>query len=186
MALSLTREAQKRLIQSLYALARTENRGALAALRRGLTQQPGTALEMYPYVAPYVPAEATPWEEQMCYLVAALFAYHTEIDDREYRNIGHAFAELAARENTRPENASPSLTLRFNALLNSHPKDLHVHLRSAISLLRSKDIPVNWLQLLNDLCAWTHPEKRTQRRWAKAFWTASGTEQPQSEDAPAG
>ena len=40
-----------------YLLSLKENRGALAALRRGLGRPPGTAPEMYPYVVPWLPED---------------------------------------------------------------------------------------------------------------------------------
>ena len=66
----------------------------------------------------------------------------------------------------------PAVERRFVALLNTHPDDLDDQLRQAVSFLHSKDVPVNWHQLLRDVCAWGHPERYVQRRWAGAFWGA--------------
>jgi CRISPR system Cascade subunit CasB len=58
-------------------------------------------------------------------------------------------------------------------LLAAHPDDLDFHLRQAVSFLKSRDVPVNWHQLLSDVLAWGHPERYVQRRWARAFWGRS-------------
>jgi CRISPR type I-E-associated protein CasB/Cse2 len=66
-----------------YLESLREDRGALAALRRGLGQPPGTAREMYPYVVRWLPAEASAQREAAYFLVAALFAYHPNPNTRE-------------------------------------------------------------------------------------------------------
>src|SRR2546425_12690103 len=43
----------ERFISALEHLVTNDDRAALAALRRGLGQQPGETMELYPYVVPY-------------------------------------------------------------------------------------------------------------------------------------
>jgi CRISPR system Cascade subunit CasB len=146
-----------------YLLSLKENRGALAALRRGLSRSPGTAAEMYPYVVPWLPERASQLAETAYYLIAALFAYHPE--NISSGNMGdHLRATIAAGGN---EQATER---RFVALLQSHPDDLPVHLRHAVSYLKSKEQPVNWQQLFEDLLRWDHPQRYVQKRWAGSFW----------------
>src|SRR5450759_404004 len=70
---SLEREP---LVGYLERLRDKDDRGALAALRRALGKPPGEAPEAYPYVVPFLPREVSAWQEQVYYLVAALFAVH--------------------------------------------------------------------------------------------------------------
>lgn len=144
-----------------------DNRGALAALRRGLGQRPGTMTEMYRYVVPWLPADAAPWLETAYYLVAALFAYHPAAGGTG--NVGDHF--VRARD---PHGSDMAVERRFNVLLSAHPDDLGVFLRQAVSFLRSKNVPVNWHQLLRDVMAWGHPDRYIQREWAQAFWARHG------------
>jgi len=150
-------------IHYLESLASGQNRGALAALRRGLGQPPGTAAEMYPYVIPWLGDEPPAWRERAYYLTAALFAFHPS-STRE-GNLGNAFAHCRD-----PQGNNDALERRFTNLLSAHPDDLAMYLQQAISFLKSKEIPVNWQQLLDDLQSWGHPERYVQRRWAQAFW----------------
>ena len=59
-------------------------------------------------------------------------------------------------------------------LLSAHPDDLGDYLRQAVSLLKSKDVPVNWQRLLKDVLAWKRrderPRLKVQKRWARNFW----------------
>src|SRR5690606_39576463 len=54
----------RRFIASLEALADRQDRGALAALRRGLGNKPGEVADVYPYVLPWLPSTASPREER--------------------------------------------------------------------------------------------------------------------------
>jgi CRISPR system Cascade subunit CasB len=154
-------------INYLQTLTDSENRGALAALRRGLGHPPGTVPEMFPYVIPFLPESPPFWRENAYYLVASLFAYHPEIG-RE-GNMGDHLAQA------RREGYEEALERRFVALLASHPDDIADYMRQAVSFLRSKDIAINWSQLLNDLQWWGHPEygDRVRKRWATSFWRKS-------------
>jgi CRISPR system Cascade subunit CasB len=146
-----------------YLESKRDDRGALAALRRGLGHPPGTVADMYPYVVPRLPSDAPRWKEEAYYLVAALFAYHPLEGGRG--NMGNHFARTRD-----PGGDNTAIERRFTALLATHPDDLDFHLRQAVSFLKSKDVPVNWHQLLPDVMAWGHPERYVQQRWARAFW----------------
>ena len=160
---------EHRFITYLQSLADQEDRGALAALRRGLGQPPGTIPEMFPYVVNQLPDNAYPgsWTEKSYYLIASLFALHP--DSASEGNLGTHFSRTLDRANP---DRNAATERRFNTLLTAHPDDLHYYLRQSISYLRSKEVAVNWHQLMGHLLQWDHPEKRTavQKRWANQFW----------------
>lgn len=169
-------EQQSPFITYLEGLVKREDRGGLAALRRGLGKPPGTSLEMARYVVPFLPRER-PWTEDAYYLVAALFAYWHQGRDAVAasppENFGGSLARLAAiraEKKGEKRGSDPSLEARFTGLLKSHRDDLPVHLRQAVGLLNSRDIPVNWQQLLKDILNWDHEDQFVQRAWARAFW----------------
>ena len=185
-------EHEKRFAEHLAKLVKDQNLGALAALRRGLGKRPGEAAEAHRYVVPWLPAGARLWQEDAYYLVAALFAWHRgswpEGDgaDRRVTNLGASFARL------RDQTESDSTEKRFAALLNCHRDDLPHHLRQAVGLLRSKDVPIDWAQLLRDVIDWDRESRSVQRAWARAFWAqiaaasgeppATGQEQDHHEE----
>jgi CRISPR system Cascade subunit CasB len=118
---------------------------------------------MYRYVVPWLPERSRPAVDAAYYLVASLFALHPQPGG--VGNMGNHFGR--ARD---PQGDSSALERRFTTLLAAHPDDLHVNLRQAVSFLRSKEVPVNWHQLLSDVLAWGHPERYVQQQWARAFW----------------
>lgn len=146
-----------------YLEARADNRAMLAALRRGLGADPGDpeTAGMFPYVVPWI----NEWyEEADIYMIAALFALHPS--SASTRNMGHHCRALD------PQSENDATERRFVQLLRMRRDTLEPRLRQQISILKSKDIPVNWHQLIADLRHWDHPKRSVQRRWAGAFWRA--------------
>lgn len=190
-ATTVRERREDRFAAYLQELANRDDRAALAALRRGLGRPPGEATEMYPYVVPWAPDGAGAWlsrEETAYYLVAALFGFHplhrpAPPDTRPERdNLGAALLALARDDQGHIDmDRLKSIERRFVALLNSHPDDLPTHLRGVIGLLRGKEIPVNYAQLLRDIIAWDRDDRRVQRTWARAFWSRTAGEQPADE-----
>ena len=158
----------QQFVEFLQRLVDRKERGALATLRRGLGRPPGEAPEMHRYVASWAGGEKSRRREDVYYLVAALFAYHPVQWNAQngQSNLGASFARLSKADGISQEG----IERRFTALLSAHVEDLHVQLRHAVSLLRSKEIPVDWRQLLYDLRRWQQEERWVQRNWAKAFW----------------
>ena len=142
------------------------DRGALAALRRGLGSAPGTVPAMYPHILPWAPRDRR--AEDACYIVGSLFALHPQQGGTD--TLGKAFSKV--------KNPSDSLEKRFVALLNCHRDDLPNHLRQAVSLLKAKDVPIDWRRLLRDVLNWDHEARRVQQQWAREFepWLAQGAQ----------
>ncbi|HVO70931.1 MAG TPA: type I-E CRISPR-associated protein Cse2/CasB [Aggregatilineaceae bacterium] len=156
-----------------YLESKREDRAIMAALRRGLGQPPGSAPPMFPYVVPFLHDNMYAWQEESHYIVASLFGFYPE--STVHGNMGTHFATLQ-RENP----ASAAVERRFVALMAAHPEDLDFHLRQAISLLKSKEVPVNWHRLMRDVLRWNNPDARARvhRQWAAEFWRQSPVVSP--------
>lgn len=170
---------EHRFIGHLEKLVKEKDRGALAALRRGLGKPPGTTRQMDSHVLPYMPPGINQEQENAYYLVGALFAYWHQGKDAVAQNspanMGaslRALVDREAGEGGNRDDAEKRVEKRLVALLNCHQDDLPEHLRHTIGLLKSKEIPVpvNWLQLLNDVQNWHWESRAVQRRWARHFW----------------
>ena len=149
------------------------DRGALAALRRGLGQPPGTVACTYRHVLPWAPALHK--GQDVCYITAGLFALHSAPGGTE--TLGGALAKMQA--------PSDSLERSFVALLDTEFEDLPDQLRRMISMLRAKNIPVDWRQLIEDIFHWNHESLFVQERWAREFWQHGQTEPGDSESQAA-
>jgi CRISPR system Cascade subunit CasB len=167
-----TQTFDEKFIGYLEKLVRDENRTALANLRRGLGKTSATATEMFPYISGWT-ANISRRDENAFFLVASmigLYPTNSWKSDEKYNNLGKSLSFL--------KDESDSIEKRFVALLNSDEEDLPNHLRQIISLLKSKEAPINWYLLLKDIKSWSHEDRFVQRNWAKGFWgnTTTNTE----------
>lgn len=180
---SFDARAVRPFIESLERLYVNEERGALAALRRGLGRAPGAAMEMHPYVVPFT-HELSQRQEDAFYILAALFGlYPRESWRRDEKgkpsNLGASLKLL------KKEKDSGGVERRFVALLNCRAEDLPDHLRQFVGLLKTNDTPIDWAQLLRDVIRWDYDEN-VQRNWARGFWAADQKPETTATDAAPG
>jgi CRISPR system Cascade subunit CasB len=117
------------------------------------------------------------WDESCHFLVGALFAWHPLSDRPEEgfrRNLGHSFARLSSTL------AEESVERRFSALLVSNRDELADRLRAAVGLLRAREVPIDWTQLLRDLRWWGTERRSVERAWARSFWSPVPHPKPES------
>lgn len=164
-------------ISWLLGLAQRDDRGRLAALRRGLLLEPHQFYELYRVVpAPFL--DEHPAEVARRLAVAVLFATHplTFSDEQlqqRRRNLGESLRMLAIKQAGQldPDEGPPDpLKRRLDVLLAAHPDELFGHLRHVIRLLKSHDIPVDWSQLLWDMRQWEKESRPVQWRWSQSFY----------------
>ncbi|QLH75183.1 MAG: type I-E CRISPR-associated protein Cse2/CasB [Methanomassiliicoccales archaeon] len=149
-------------VDFLISLKEQEKRSHLATLRKGTKGNPENMPQLYPIILPQLPPGMSKWREKVYFEIAALFSMHPEISD--HGNLGNTFRELQQKKE------SMNIEKRFVAILRAHKDDLYGRLRQAISLAKSEDIGINWLQLLEDLENWNDRDSYVQKNWAKSFW----------------
>jgi CRISPR system Cascade subunit CasB len=69
-----------------------------------------------------------------------------------------------------------ALDKRFVALLDTNREDISVPLRGFIQRLATKDVPVDFRQLLRDLLHWNG--EYTRRQWARDYWQSVADDDP--------
>jgi len=157
------------MVRQLTGLAEPdrEDRGALAALRRGLGKEPGAAAEMYPYVEWAFEDQAP----DAAYIVASLFGVHRHhaTDEGHPRGLG---ASLRAIRRNDAGQEDDGVVRRFTALLDCHAEALPTHLRHLVTLLtaRRPKVTIDFVQLFWDIRAWDDIDRHVQKRWAAGFW----------------
>lgn len=168
------------LVAWLRGLAEREDRGRLAALRRGLLLEPHQFYELYQVVPSRFLEGIGRDETERRLMVAILFAAHpVSFSDKELavrpRNLGDSLRLLATRRSAGTsgdpdESLSEPLKRRMDGLLSAHPEDLFEHLRQVIRLLKAEEVPVDWDQLLWDLRNWGREDRRVQWQWSRSFY----------------
>jgi len=167
-------------INWLYGLAQSNDRGRLAALRRGLLLEPDQMYELYRVIPPQFLEGISEEEARRRMMIAVLFALHPmpypEPKGASWRrNFGDSLRLLALNKTGRSPEAAEDplpepLKRRMDALLAAHPEDLFGHLRQLVRMLAAEEIPVDWEQLLWDLRSWDRPDRKVQWQWSRAFY----------------
>lgn len=158
----------KRLVNHLLHLAQTadskaQSRAALAELRQA-TMNPLRAAR---HVAPYLgSSDKISEDEHIFYTVAGLFAIHRKHQDK--MSLGKAFRRI--------NDESGSIEKRFFALLAADAEQLEDHVRHAVRLLASKDVPLDWHRLTEDMLGWDKPNKPVQMKLAREFYSKTDTD----------
>ena len=174
-------------LRSLLEQSR-DGRAAMASLRRGLGKPAGTVYEMDRYVMTKLPKQARQGQEDAYYLVAALFAHWHQGKDKALENppanMGGSLRRLVEHQvaaGADRSNADKTIERRLSAMLSAHPDELPEHLRRIVAILKAKDVPVNWAQLLHDLNCWERDSRSVQHEWARRFWIQGQGDAPRSE-----
>ncbi len=176
------------------ALARTLARlradpAALAALRRGLGREPADSPEAWPWTLPLVGHDDRlgGGHEAAVHHTLTLYALHQQSQTRsmhapEGGTLGRACGRLAAVHASRE-----AVARRFLAAATADTtREVVVHLRGLITLLRQREIPLNYEQLHRDLRRWPWPDARSavRHRWGRDFYQPRPTD-PEHADTPA-
>lgn len=178
------KEWQTKFVNALSKLATDGNRAILAQLRRGRGKAFGHDARRDSWVLSELRRVGFLRQDQhddqdrgieACCLIASLFAEHPKNTQRA--TLGSSFHQMA----TLPGASEDAVERRFHPLLDSDSEDLSDRLRQAISLLKSKDISINWAQLLADVLNWNWPSRSVQKAWARDFWAASPSEDRTSD-----
>jgi len=148
-----------------FLIKNKDDSAIMSKLRRGLNN-PMQSPELFSVVIPRLPQfdEKERYKEQPYFMVAALFSFHPENSDDG--TLGKSYRALKKGDDT-----DEAVEKRFTNLLNAHGEDLYVHLRQVVSILKSKDIKINWKQLIKDISYWSHESKFIQKNWARDFWS---------------
>jgi CRISPR system Cascade subunit CasB len=136
------------------------------------------------YVLKFLPEDTGVGQEEPYYLVASLFAFwHQGQDGAESTegNLGRSLRTLVEQEEdpNRRRKLEKSTEKRLIALLNCHRDDLPEHLRQIVSLLKAKEVPLDWAQLLSDIKHWERDDRPVQKAWARGFWIGSRQREPE-------
>jgi CRISPR type I-E-associated protein CasB/Cse2 len=169
------RTPKERAADFVGALRRIrKDRGKLAALRRGLTDNPRLHVDAWPVIASLGGDIGQP-----AYVaVASLYASHPE--ESNARSFGETCRRIAQGGG---KDVAESFERRFRRLLACDSADELVgQLRSWVRLASSKGVGVNYEGLFSDLWNWPWYSADIRVRWAKSFWQSG--ELP-SESTPA-
>jgi CRISPR system Cascade subunit CasB len=163
-------ERPTKFLDALHRRIKDDN-GAKATLKRALSGEDRHIRNTYSIVLSLIP-DIPEWQQELWILVACLSVYYPQPFDREQqRNFGYSCRGLANA------TTSDGADRRFRALLDTALGDLRSPLTALIRQIKTKEIRLDYPQLLSDLCQWEHPDQYIQDRWARSFWGVSTIEE---------
>ena len=148
-----------------------DERGKLAALRRGLIGNPRLRVDAWPVIAGLGGDISQP----VYVAIPALYASHPE--ESNARNFGETCLKIAQGDG---KDIPESFERRFRRLLACDAvEDVISQLRSWVRLAASRGVGVNYESLMNDLLWWNRSADRTKVEWAKSFWQSGEVASPE-------
>jgi len=147
------------------------SRGELAGLKRNagstLAEARGT-----PWF--YRLLEGEGWKNQEIYFLVATLIGLNPLTLRG--DFGQTMRVLRDRHS--PESVERRFRILLDAEFDTVDRqpaggEFAYRLRQLVKLAASKEVGVDWPQLLVDLCCWRAANKPVQRRWAKSFYRSS-------------
>ncbi|MCX5206046.1 type I-E CRISPR-associated protein Cse2/CasB [Streptomyces sp. NBC_00237] len=158
----------------------------LAALRRGIGQEPGNAPDMWRFhrvrISEYEAQTGAPSSTLAAeHTALTLFAVHQQSQrtsmHRAKNGLGSALRTL--RQSDQYRNNPEALDTRVNALATAEEVgELAHHLRGLVTQLRGISQPFDYTALFYDVLRWHTPEARDQvrRRWGAQYYDWADTE----------
>ena len=156
----------------------------LAKLRRGIGKQPGSIPDIWDLTLNNLPEEFYSHSDQptpgewAAHLSLTLFALHQQGNDPKQskmskpdQTLGRAVRILVNNLGIESEDA---IKRRFDTVVTSDtPEELAHHLRGLINLLKSKNIPLDYPQLADDLLKFQSPRLRdsVRLRWGQDYYS---------------
>lgn len=161
-------------LESLHRHIRDDN-AAKAILKRALSGEERHIRSTYYIVLSLIPG--INWYQEIWILVACLSVYYPQPFDREsQRNFGYSCRGLANA------TTSEGADRRFRALLDTSLEDLRSPLTALVRQIKTKEVRIDYPQLLADLCQWNHPDQYIQDNWARTFWGAVSNDEEQQQN----
>lgn len=185
--------------RSFIELLAQSERGELAALKRNAGENlPGRGVAWFPSLLRTKTARRY---EEIFFLVATLYGLNRDSESRIKikGNLGNSLSVVA--EKMRPLQKADEarrnfrrfyilLDASFDVIVDSQNPDAPVQsgggemafrLRQLVKLCASKDVGIDWPQLIADLCRWNMPGKRIQKKWARAYFGQRADAAPENE-----
>lgn len=157
----------------------------LATLRTGVGRAPGDVSGLWRYYRVVVPDEVAATGRIHPNLAAehaalTLYAVHQQSQSIPmHRKDAFFGVALRALRSTAFKDNPDALDQRVNAAAATDSvKDLTIHVRGLVRMLRDQRIPLDYTALVEDFAAWQYPNARVmvRRRWGAQYyvWTSPG------------
>lgn len=166
-------ERQNNFLASLHKRIAHDN-GAKADLKRALSGEKKHLRNIYSLILPYLGGIAEGKQDNIWIPVACLSVGYPQPIREQQNNFGYSCRQLANK------TESEGIERRFRALLDTASSDLQTPITALVRQMKSKEIAIDYPQLIYDLERWEHPDQYIQDKWARTFWGVAQIEQEET------
>jgi CRISPR type I-E-associated protein CasB/Cse2 len=169
-----------------YLQSMVGDRGRLATLRKGLIENQAQAT--WPLLSRFINFDR-PYEIKALQTVAGLFAHHPKnIGSGNFGSLCHQLLDPDEKQKIAQGESGP-ISRHFQYSLAANGEEIFPRVRRLALRAKRDEIPVNYIQLADDLLGWQMPYRkdRIKLAWGKAFWridAETASEKPESEASP--
>jgi CRISPR system Cascade subunit CasB len=168
-------EIPTNFLESLHRRIKDDN-GAKALFKRALSGEERHIRNTYSMVLPYLEG-IHERQQEIWIFVASLSVYYPQKNREKQQNFGSSCLGLANATN------SEGADRRFRTLLDTSLEDIQSPLTALVRQIKTKEVRIDYPQLLAELCQWDHPDQYIQDRWARTFWGASSSTEGQEQNS---
>ncbi|MBU4318738.1 MAG: type I-E CRISPR-associated protein Cse2/CasB [Proteobacteria bacterium] len=172
----------ERFIQHLQDIS--GDRGKLATLRMGLIDNQAHAT--WPLLSWFMNFDK-PYQIKVLQTVAGIFGHHPKPTDKG--NFGSLCRQMIDEDEKDKiaKGESGPISRHIQYALAADGEEIFPRVRRLALRAKRDEIPINYIQLTEDLLGWQSPFKKDKIRlaWGKAFWetdTTSAVDAPESEE----
>lgn len=167
-------ERQNRFLESLHKRI-ANDKGAEADLKRALSGEAKHLRNIYSLILPYL-GGISDWKQDNIWIpIACLSVYYPQYLREKQNNFGYSCHQLANK------TESKGIERRFRALLDTALADIKTPITALVRQMKSKEIAIDYPQLIYDFERWEHPDQYIQDKWARTFWGVPQIEQEENQ-----
>lgn len=147
----------------------------LAALRRGVGQEPGAAPALWPYYTTLNAEGHVSDRLRAEHVALTLYGVHQQSTRKPVHRAGVGLGAALAVLRRSDSASSDGVDRRFSAAATSTSfAEIGAHLRGLVTRLRGVETGLDYTRLYRDLVAWQRPDgvARVRRSWGSQYFTA--------------
>lgn len=167
-----------------YLQSIDSDRGKLATLRKGLIENQAQAT--WPLLNRFINFDR-PYQIKALQTIAGLYAHHPK--NARNGNFGSLCCQLldADEKQKIAQGESGPVSRHFQYALAANGAEIFPRVRRLVLRAKKDDIPVNYIQLVNDLLGWprSYQKDRIKLAWGKAFWKVNVEKEDEKSESEA-
>lgn len=154
-------------IQHLKGIGK--DRGKLSTLRKGLIENQSQAT--WPLLSRFMKFDS-PYHIKTLQTVAGIFGHHpVTIETGNFGNICYKMLDEDEKQKMAKGESGP-ISRHFQFVMAADGEEIFPRIRRLLLRAKRDEIPVNYVQLTEDLLGWQSSYKRNKIKlsWGKSFW----------------